>query len=68
MTAAPKDIELNIPSAAPKTIQGTQVNFLNWRNWLATVIAIVLVIVAASYSFMNITERQKLLEIMGDMF
>lgn len=60
MSAAPKEIELNIPAAVPKPVEGTQVNLRNWRNWLAAVIAVALIVVAARYSFMNLGERRKM--------
>ena len=64
MTAAPKDFELNIPAVAPKTVADTEVNLLNWRNWLATVIAVGLVLVAANYSFMSLNAREKFVKSM----
>lgn len=61
-TSAPKEIELNIPAAAPKPVEGTQVNLRNWRNWLAAVIAVALILVAARYTFMNVGDRKKMVK------
>lgn len=66
MTAAPKDFELNIPLAAPKAISGTKANLLNWRNWIATVIAVIFVVVAVRYSFMSVNARKQFLKIMHE--
>ena len=61
MTAAPQDLELNVPEIEAKVVAGSEVNLFNWRNWLAFVIAVALVAIAAKYSFMSINDRNSLL-------
>ena len=60
MTAAPKDLELNIPARDPDYVAEKKINYLNWRNWLAAIIASILIFNAMNYSFTSTTERMKM--------
>lgn len=62
MASVPKDLTLNIPENEPKVVAGSSSDLLNWRNWLATILAIFIIYLAYEFSFLPLDQRFKMYE------
>lgn len=49
----PKNIQLNLPSNEPVILERNKVTCLQWRNWLALVLACGIIYAAYEFSFMS---------------
>ncbi len=52
-----KNIKLNLPSDKPVITEGNQIHCLQWRNWLAVLLAAGIIFAAYESSFMSEANR-----------